>query len=94
LKISYKKSQTRDVSQDYSPEYLSHCPVGCLNSLVHYKSLLMRHQPENKSALKQECHKMLDKLREIDQKRQQRYTDIGEFTHYKLLIFDQTHDFL
>ncbi|PVF93826.1 protein prenylyltransferase [Serendipita vermifera] len=48
----------------------------CLNSLVHYKSLLLRHQPENKATLKQECQQMLEKLREIDPKRKQRYIDI------------------
>lgn len=63
-------------------------PLGCLNSLVHYKRLLIRHRPDEKSILMEECQAMLTRLSTIDTMRQQRYKDICE---YQVASLKHTH---
>lgn len=50
----------------------------CLNSLVHYKRLLLRHRPEKAVQITSESRSSLEKLAKIDTMRQRRYTDIAE----------------
>ncbi|KDQ10157.1 hypothetical protein BOTBODRAFT_498629 [Botryobasidium botryosum FD-172 SS1] len=49
----------------------------CLDSLVHYKRLLIKHDPENAEALGKECLGMLSELERIDTFRGQRYRDLA-----------------
>lgn len=48
-----------------------------LNSLVHYKQLLLRHRPDSQPQIIKECKEMLEKLISIDPTRKNRYKDIG-----------------
>ncbi|KZV85101.1 rab-protein geranylgeranyltransferase [Exidia glandulosa HHB12029] len=50
----------------------------CLDSLVHYKRLLLRGTPlgVDSRALRQECTEILQKLEEIDPMRRRRYQDL------------------
>ena len=51
--------------------------LGCLESLVHYKRLLLRHRPkERREGLVAECKVMLECLKTIDPKRRMRYDAI------------------
>ena len=70
-----------------APSYiLSYCTnvasVGCMESLVHYKSLLKRQYCEGEEVkcrqLIADCAALLDKLKEVDPQRRARYTDLGE----------------
>ena len=59
--------------------------TGCLDSLIHYKRLLVKllsseEDREEREKLNLECKEMLDQLAEIDPMRGNRYRDIGEFT--------------
>jgi geranylgeranyl transferase type-2 subunit alpha len=59
---------------------LSHCrsylgQIGCLDTLVHYKSLLLQHvRPDS---LIPDCVSMLTKLESLDPFRRGRYADLG-----------------
>lgn len=57
--------------------------AGCLDSLIHYKRLLVKllsteEGREEREKLNLECKEMLDQLAEIDPMRGNRYRDIGE----------------
>ncbi|KAG8885882.1 Rab geranylgeranyltransferase [Tulasnella sp. 331] len=49
----------------------------CMESLVHYRGLLMRHEPNNAEALKQACLITLEKLKVVDPKRRRRYEELA-----------------
>lgn len=53
--------------------------LGCMESLVHYKRLLIRNHASaaDSSALTRECISLLKKLREVDPGRRARYDEIG-----------------
>jgi len=52
----------------------------CMESLVHYKSLLLRNHTlsANTSTLRRECIALLKQLREVDSGRKARYDEIGK----------------
>jgi geranylgeranyl transferase type-2 subunit alpha len=61
---------------------LTRCVVGCMETLVHYKQLLVRahadhYGPDGVQALKGECRTLLGQLEDLDPKRRQRYRDLG-----------------
>jgi hypothetical protein len=51
--------------------------TGVLNSLVHYKRLLLHHRQDLQPQIIQECKQMLEKLITIDPPRKHRYGEIG-----------------
>lgn len=56
--------------------------VGCMESIVHYKQLLLRKHasnlpPEERAVVKQQCLDLLRQLEGIDPMRRQRYADLG-----------------
>lgn len=62
--------------------------IGCLESLVHYKRILIRNHKEkvNTQALVKECQALLSQLEEIDPMRSRRYEEIGSFAdRYKAI---------
>jgi geranylgeranyl transferase type-2 subunit alpha len=60
---------------------------GCLNSLVHYKKLLLRHRPNEKDELVKQSQDMLRKLSQIDTMRKKRYADIGGYAFFCRPLF-------
>ena len=54
--------------------------IGCLESLVHYKSLLLAlpESSASKEKLLEECRSSLAVLEQIDPKRRTRYRDLGQ----------------
>ncbi|KAJ3737302.1 rab-protein geranylgeranyltransferase [Lentinula guzmanii] len=52
----------------------------CMESLVHYKRLLLRNHASSvvTSTLTQDCIKLLDQLRKVDPGRRARYNEIGK----------------
>lgn len=64
----------------------------CMESLVHYKSLLLKlHAKENgeRSALKEDCAGLLKELKEVDPFRRARYEELGMSAFYLDLSFKQ-----
>lgn len=64
------------------------CLTGCMESLVHYKQLLLRNHltsigEEGSQVLVKECLELLDQLESIDPQRRRRYQQLGE---YRLLL--------
>ena len=60
--------------------------LGCMESLVYYKTLLLRKHSAQLSAdtiftLNTESVSLLNTLQDIDPSRKQRYVDLGEFSH-------------
>ena len=58
--------------------------VGCMESLVHYKKLILQKHvrsvdTESQGALREECRDLLEKLQTIDPNRRQRYVELGMF---------------
>lgn len=53
----------------------AHFYIGCLETLVHYKALLFRHQPS--AELTTECIGILLQLQQIDPFRKARYMELG-----------------
>ncbi|KAI0035755.1 rab-protein geranylgeranyltransferase [Vararia minispora EC-137] len=58
------------------------CVSGCMETLVHYKRLLIRSHtsrlgPEGTQILREECLGLLKQLEELDPLRRQRYRDLG-----------------
>jgi hypothetical protein len=53
--------------------------LGCMESLVHYKRLVLRNDPIGSEGLVEECTDLLQQLTEIDHQRRARYEDIGEY---------------
>lgn len=52
--------------------------TGCMESLVHYKGILLRHHSPHSETLVCECLDLLEQLKDIDPARRQRYEEIGE----------------
>jgi len=48
----------------------------CLESLVHYRRLLLRHRPQHRDGLIAECTACLERLKTVDPKRRMRYDAI------------------
>ena len=60
--------------------------LGCMESIVHYKRLLLRHhattlQPQERGELIGNCFELLERLRDVDPQRRNRYSDLGLFCH-------------
>ncbi|KAG8838279.1 Rab geranylgeranyltransferase, partial [Serendipita sp. 411] len=51
----------------------------CLNSLVHYKRLLLQHRSGEQHQLTEDCRQSLNKLASIDKMRRQRYEGICSY---------------
>ena len=54
----------------------------CMESLVHYKSLLLKQhatQNDEREALKEECARLLEELKGVDSFRKARYEELGMF---------------
>lgn len=51
--------------------------AGCMEGLVHYKRLLLRHDMIAGDGLRQEIRALLEQLEAIDPARRRRYKDIG-----------------
>ena len=54
------------------------CLSGCMESLVHYQSILLRRHALPSDSLVKECLNLLGQLKSIDPARRQRYEEIGE----------------
>ncbi|KAG8905966.1 Rab geranylgeranyltransferase [Tulasnella sp. 403] len=50
----------------------------CIECLVHYKRILMRHEPENADKLKEECLAGLETLHQVDPHRRRRYEELAK----------------
>jgi hypothetical protein len=56
--------------------------IGCLESLVHYKRMLLRiHEKIDNQVLTKECQEHLVQLKDLDPMRSQRYEEIGMYSH-------------
>lgn len=53
--------------------------IGCMESLVHYKRLLLKnhHSSVDASSLTSDCRRLLSDLRVLDPARRRRYEEIG-----------------
>jgi len=49
----------------------------CMESLVHYQSILLRHHSPASESLVKECFGLLEQLKSVDPARQQRYEEIA-----------------
>lgn len=52
--------------------------AGCMESLVHYKSIILRRHSPNSDSLTAECLNLLEQLKVLDPARRQRYEEIGK----------------
>ena len=57
---------------------------GCMESLVHYKQLLVRKHsellgPEERQAIKTSCLDLLQQLQSVDSERTNRYAELGTY---------------
>jgi len=67
----------------------------CMESLVHYQSLLVRHHSVDSESAIKESLDLLEQLKNIDPARRQRYDEIGEshrshFIHEAYLLSENT----
>lgn len=80
--MSSLTANVRPYSKSF-PRRLLTLEIGCMESLVYYKRLILRvHHNKldagQRDVLRAECSRLLTTLQEIDPMRKHRYEDLGE----------------
>jgi len=58
----------------------------CMESLVHYQSILLRRHSISSDNLANDCMDLLEQLKTVDPARRQRYEEIGEPHEFDLVL--------
>lgn len=60
--------------------------IGCIEAIVHYKRLLLRHEAQDADKLRSECVEGLRTLARVDPQRKRRYEELGKETYSVIIL--------